>query len=152
MKILTMAAVALLGLLSTTARAGSLPDLSSVLQPGEWAFVVKPDVQIGSIKVPEKTIKHSKCVSRDELRKNWFAQNEKGCTTESAKFSGHVLVFARKCVVEGNQVTAKGRITIDSSTAYHGEVDSTGTVGGQKLQGHTSIEAHRTGDCNGSGK
>ncbi len=133
------------------AQAGSLPDMSSVLSPGQWAFVVEPNVQLGSMKLPEKTIKHSKCVTKEDLKKTWFAQNSnKECTTVSASYSGRVLSFTQKCKIEGNEVTAKGRITIDSSTAYHGAVDSIGTVSGQALNGHTTIKAHRTGSCGDS--
>ena len=150
MKLPVAGMMILLGM-AGVAQAGSLPDMSSVLSPGEWAFVVEPSVQLGSMKLPEKTITHSKCVTKEDLKKTWFEQNSnKECKTISASYSGHVLSFTQKCKIEGDEVTAKGRITIDSSTAYHGAVDSTGTVNGQALKGHTTIKAHRTGACSGS--
>ena len=150
MKLPAVGVMVLLGA-AGVAQAGSLPDMSSVLSPGTWAFVVEPHVQLGSMTLPEKIIKHSKCVTKEDLKKTWFSQSDnKACKTISTSYSGHVLSFTQKCKIEGNAVTAKGRITIDSSTAYHGEVDSTGTVSGQPLKGHTTIKAHRTGSCAGS--
>ena len=149
MKLPAVGVMILLGA-AGVAQAGSLPDMSSVLSPGEWTFVVDPSVQLGSMKLPEKTIKHSKCVTREDLKKTWFTQNDnKQCKTVSVSYSGHVLRFTQKCKVNGDEVTAKGTITIDSSTAYHGAVVSTGTVNGQALKGHTTIKAHRTGSCDG---
>lgn len=147
MKMRLIGMVLVAGVLAAAARAGQLPDLSSVLTPGEWVFEASPSVQLGSMPVPERHIKHSMCLTKSDLKKTWFSQNEKNCTIQSVHYANHVLVFTQRCQVASGDITAKGRLVIDSRTAYHGEVNSTGTLNGQALKGHSTIKAHRTGSC-----
>ena len=153
MKLHTVTIAVLLGATALAVHAASAPDLSHAIDPGEWAYVVDPQVQIGGLQIPSKTIHDKACVTQKKLdtNKDWFVHSrQKQCTFESVKYQGHVLTYTEKCAMGGGHMTMHGRMTIDSRTAYHMTVDTTGSMGGQKLQGHAKITAHRTGDCGGT--
>lgn len=153
MKLHTVAIAVLLGATALTVRAASAPDLSHAIDPGEWAYVVDAQVQVGGVQIPSKIINNKACVTQKKLdtNKNWFVQSkQKQCTFESVKYQGHELTFTEKCTMSDGQVTMKGDLKIDSRTSYHMTVETTGTMGGQNVQGHTSITAHRTGACSGA--
>ena len=136
-----------------TVRAASAPDLSHAIDPGEWAYVVEPQIRIGDMEMPSKTIHNKKCITQQELdkNKNWFTHaRQKQCTLEAVKYQGHELTYTEKCNMDGGHMTMRGRLQLDSRSSYHMTVETTGTMGGHKLQGHTSITAHRTGDCGGT--
>jgi hypothetical protein len=150
MKLHTVAIALVLGATALTVRAASVPDLSHAIDPGEWAYTVDPQIQLGDMQMPSKPIHNKECVTQQKLDKNkdWFTHSKpKQCTLESAKYHGNELTFTEKCMMTGSPMTVKGHLTLDSRTSYHMTVDTTGTVGGRKLQGHTKITAHRTGDC-----
>lgn len=153
MKLPKAAVLVLLGATALTVRAASAPDLSHAIEPGEWAYVVHPQVQIGGMPVPSRTIHNKACITQKKLdmNKDWFAHaKQKQCTIESVKYHGHVLTYTEKCTMGGGNMVMHGRMTIDSRTSYHMTVDTSGSMGGGKLEGHTRITAHRTGDCGGS--
>lgn len=149
MKLHTVGIALLLAAAPWAAQAAKAPDLSHVIDPGEWAYTVEASIQIGKMKIPPKTLSNKRCITQKDLdkNKNWFAGTHKQCTTQSVNYSGHVLTFTLQCKTEDRNMTAKGRMNIDSRTAYHGMVDTTGNVGGQDARSHTTITAHRTGAC-----
>lgn len=149
MKLHTIGIALVLAAVPLAAHAAKVPDLSHVVDPGEWAYAVEAKMQIGQMAIPAKTLSHKKCVTQKDLdkSKNWFTKSNKQCTLESMNYSGNVLTFTQKCQIGGGDMTLKGNMTIDSRTAYHGVIDTTGSVGGQNVTGHTTIRAHRTGAC-----
>lgn len=153
MKLHTVAIALVLGATALTVRAASVPDLSHAIDPGEWAYTVDPQIQLGDMQMPSKTIQNKKCVTQQELDKNkdWFTHSQqKQCTMESVRHQGHELTFTEKCEMNGNSMTVKGHLTLDSRTSYHLVVETTGTMAGRQLKGHTEVTAHRVGDCGGA--
>lgn len=149
MKLHTLGLALVLGAVPLAAHAATAPDLSHVIDPGEWAYAVEANMQIGQMTIPAKKLSQKKCVTQKDLNKskNWFAKSNKQCTLENMNYSGHVLTFTQKCQLSGGNMTLQGNMTIDSRSAYHGVIDTTGNVGGQNVKGHTTIKAHRTGKC-----
>lgn len=132
--------------------AGAAPtsDLSHAIDPGEWAYSVHARMQLGQMDIPAKTISNKKCITQKDLdkSKDWFTNSSnQQCTMKGMRYSGHVLTFTQQCRMDGGELTVKGRMTIDSRSKYHGVFDTTGTIAGQDVVGHTTISAERTGDC-----
>ncbi|MGH8127613.1 MAG: DUF3617 domain-containing protein [Gammaproteobacteria bacterium] len=149
MKLHTVGIALLLAAAPWAAQAAKAPDLSHVINPGEWAYTVDANMQIGQMAIPAKKLSNKKCITQKDLdkSKSWFAKSNKQCTLKKISYAGKVLTFTQKCQVSGGDMTLKGNMTIDSRTAYHGVIDTTGSVGGQNVTGQTTIKAHRTGGC-----
>ncbi|MGA7964559.1 MAG: DUF3617 family protein [Gammaproteobacteria bacterium] len=149
MKLHTVGITLLLAAVPWAAHAAKVPDLSHVVDPGEWAYSVEANMQVGEMAIPVKKVSRKKCVTQKDLdkSKNWLANSNKQCTLENMNYSGHVLTFTQKCKLNGGNMTMQGKMTIDSRSAYHGVIDTTGNVGGKDVKGHTTIKAHRTGRC-----
>jgi len=149
MKLHTLGFALALAVVPLAAHASKAPDLSHVIDPGEWAYSVTANMQLGETNIPPRTVSNKKCITQKELddNKNWFTNSNKQCTMEKMNFSGHVLTFTQKCQVGGGNLTVKGKMTLDSRAAYHGDITTTGSIGGQDVEGHTTSKAQRTGDC-----
>ncbi len=152
-KLRSLAFATVLGATAFSVSAAGVPDLSHAIKPGVWEYVVTPHIQFGSMVVPSHTISNSKCVTRKQLNKsrNFLANGHGKCKIEAIHYSGHVLTYTQKCTEGAGELTMHGRMKIDSPTSYHGTVDTAGTMSGQKVTGHTTLKAHRTGSCAGSG-
>ncbi|HYW76406.1 MAG TPA: DUF3617 family protein [Gammaproteobacteria bacterium] len=148
-----MALAAVLGITAFSVNAAGVPDLSHAIKPGVWEYVVKPHIKFGSMVVPSHTISNKKCVTRKQLdhSRTFLANSQGKCKIESINYAGHVLTYTQKCAEGGGELTMHGRMKIDSPTSYHGTVETVGTMSGQKITGHTTLKAHRTGSCGGSG-
>lgn len=149
MKLHTLGFVLALAAAPLAVHAAKAPDLSHVIDAGEWAYSVTANMQLGETNIPPRTVSNKKCITQKDLdkSKDWFTNSNKECTMEDMHYSGHVLTFTQKCQVGGGNLTVKGKMTIDSRSAYHGDITTTGTIGGQSVEGHTTIKAQRTGDC-----
>ena len=153
-KLRILAFAIVLGSTAFSVSAAGVPDLSNAIKPGEWMYVVQPHVKLGNLQVPSHTISNKKCITQKQLSQSRdFLINGRGkCKIKSISYSGHVLTYTQKCTGGTGKLTLHGRMKIDSRTSYHGTVDTTGTISGQKVTGHTTLKAHRTGSCGGSGR
>jgi len=149
MKLHTIGIALVLAVVPLAAQAAKTPDLSHAIDPGEWAYAVGVRMQIGQMTIPTKKFSYKKCVTQKDLDKNrnWFERTHKQCAMENIGYAGHVVSFTQKCRLGGGAMTTRGKIIFDSRTAFHGTFDTTGTAGGQKVDGHTTITARRTGRC-----
>lgn len=151
MKPYTLSLALVLGLAPLAAHAAKVPDMSHAVDPGEWSYTIDVNMQIGKMTVPARSVSEKKCVTQKELdkSKNWFANlNKNGhCTTKDLHYAGHVLTFTSICKQAGGELTIQGKMFLDSRTAYHGVIDTAGEIGGQKVQGHSTIKASRIGSC-----
>lgn len=132
------------------AMAANTADISKAIDPGEWAYSVHARMRLGQMDIPARTVSNKKCITQKDLdrSKDWVTNSRNGqCTMENMNFSGHVLTFTQKCSMGSGTLTVKGKMTIKSRTAYHGVFTTTGTIGGRDVEGHTTLDAHRTGDC-----
>lgn len=149
MKLHTVGITLLLAAVPWAAHAAKVPDLSHVVDPGEWAYSVEANMQVGGMAIPVKKLSKKKCITQKDLdkSKNWLEDSNKQCILENMNYTGNVLTFTQKCKLNDGSMTMQGKMTIDSRTAYHGVIDTAGSVGAQNVKGHTAIKAHRTGPC-----
>jgi hypothetical protein len=149
MKLHTIGIVLVLAVISFAAYAATTPDLSHAIDPGAWTYAVEAKMQIGQMTIPTSKLSYQKCVTQKDLdkNKNWFKRTQKQCAMKNVSYVGHVVNFTQKCRLGGGAMTIRGKITLNSRTIFHGTFDTTGTVGGKKVEGHTTITARRTGRC-----
>ncbi len=147
MKLHTIGIALVLAVVPFAAHAATTPDLSHAIDPGEWTYAIEARMQVGQMTIPARKLSYKKCVTQKDLdkNKNWFKRTSAQCTMENVGYVGHVVNFTQKCRLGGGAMTIRGKITLDSRTAFHGTFDTTGTAGGQKVAGHTTITARRTG-------
>ena len=148
-----LALAAVLGSTAFSVSAAGVPDLSHAIKPGEWAYIVQPHLRVGSMQVPSHTISNKKCVTRKQLdhTRDFLTKGQGKCKVESIDYSGGVLTYTQKCTEGTGRLILHARMKIDSPTSYHGTIDTTGTMAGKRITGHTTLKAHRTGSCGASG-
>lgn len=150
MKLHSLGIALAVSVVSLAAGAAPTSDLSRAVDPGEWTYTVHAMMQLGKTDIPAKTITNKKCITQQDLNKSkdWLTNSrDRQCKMQDMRYAGHVLTFTQQCRMGGGELTVKGKMTIDSRTAYHGVFDTTGNIAGQAVVGHTTISAQRTGDC-----
>lgn len=132
-------------LAAASAYAGGLD-----MRPGLWEVVTTTTTTGLPFAMPAKTSSSKHCISEKQLAAPWKGlQDNKNCKVTELHSDRNGASWEVRCTGEA-AAQGKGRMTMDSPTAYHGYVDLTTSEGGLKMHVHTELTGRRIGNCTGS--